>query len=49
MLQRLVSRALSFALAAVLTAGLLGGVDHLVQPDDAASGGAWAQLQQPRG
>ena len=48
MLHRLLSRALSFGLAAVITAGMLGGIDHLSQREDSASGGAWAQAAQPR-
>ncbi len=41
MFQRILHRAFSFTLAAVLTAGMLGGIDSLFQPEDAAP--QWAQ------
>lgn len=41
MFQRILHRAFSFTLAAVLTAGMLGGIDTLSQPEDAAP--QWAQ------
>jgi hypothetical protein len=43
---RLVSRAFSVALAAVLTLGMLGGIDTLSQPGG-ADAAQWAQ--QPAG
>ena len=48
MTHRLFSRALSFALAAVITTGMLGGIDQLAQQDDGAHGGAWAERSTPR-
>ncbi len=39
---RLVHRSLSFCLAAVLTLAMLGGIDHLASPHDAAAP-QWAQ------
>lgn len=48
MLHRLIARTLSLGLAVVVTLGLLGGIDHLAQPDDAAP--QWAQqAAMPRG
>jgi len=44
---RLSARVLSLALAAVVTLGMLGGIDHLAQPDAAAP--QWAQNPAPRG
>lgn len=41
MFERLAHRAFSFALAALLTAGMLGGVDQIFQPEQAAP--QWAQ------
>lgn len=41
MFQRTLHRAFSLALAAVLTAGMLGGIDQIFQPEDAAP--QWAQ------
>jgi hypothetical protein len=38
---RLVARAFSIALAAVITVGMLGGIDALSQPD--AHAAQWAQ------
>ena len=38
---RLLQRALSFALAAVITIGLFGGIDHLADVEGA--GAVWAQ------
>jgi len=39
--RNLFRRALSFALAAVMTTVMLGGIDSLAQPDDSAP--QWAQ------
>ena len=41
MFHRLFPRALSLALSAVLTLGMLGGIDHLAQPDEGDA--QWAQ------
>lgn len=41
MFQRILHRAFSFTLAAVLTAGMLGGIDQIFQPQEAAP--QWAQ------
>jgi hypothetical protein len=41
MFQRILHRAFSFTLAAVLTAGMMGGIDQLAQPAEAAP--QWAQ------
>jgi hypothetical protein len=41
MFQRTLHRAVSFVLAVVMTAGMLGGIDQLAQPSDAAP--QWAQ------
>ena len=41
MFHRLFHRALSLALSAVLTLGMLGSIDHLAQPDE--GGAQWAQ------
>ena len=41
MFQRILHRAFSFTLAVVVTAGMLGGIDQLFQPADAAP--QWAQ------
>jgi hypothetical protein len=41
MFQRILHRAFSFTLAAVLTAGMLGGIDTLAQPEEGAP--QWAQ------
>ena len=38
---RLLQRALSFALAAMITTGLFGGIDHLADVEGA--GAVWAQ------
>ena len=46
MFHRLFPRALSLALSAVLTLGMLGGIDHLAQPDE--GGAQWAQRSSPR-
>jgi hypothetical protein len=43
---RALSRAFSFTLAAVLTLGMLGGIDSLSQPDQHAAA-QWAQQQAP--
>ena len=43
---RLAHRALSLVLAAVLTLGMLGSIDHLSQPD--AGGAQWAQRSLQR-
>ena len=37
---RLIQRTVSFALAAVVTLGLFGGIDHLAEVE--ASSGVWA-------
>ena len=48
MLQRLIARTVSFVLAAVLTLGILGGIDQLAQPD--ATAPQWATgTATPRG
>jgi len=44
MQQRLIHRAFSFALAAIVTLGTLGGIDQLWQP--AAAAPQWAQQSQ---
>jgi len=44
MTQRLIHRAFSFALAAMLTLGTLGGIDQLSKPNEAAP--QWAQQSQ---
>ncbi len=41
MFQRLSQRLLSFALAFVVTVGMLGGIDDLAQPEEAAP--QWAE------
>jgi hypothetical protein len=41
MFQRILHRAFSFALAAVVTAGMLGGIDGIFQPDEGSP--QWAQ------
>jgi hypothetical protein len=41
MQQRLVARTLSLCLAATLTLAMLGGINHLAQPDETAP--LWAQ------
>ena len=43
---RLIARAVSLGLAIVITLGLLGGIDHLAQPDEAAP--QWAQNTSSR-
>ena len=45
MFQRYFHRSLSLGLAAVLTVGMLGGIDTLSQLDDAAP--IWAQQTSP--
>ncbi len=48
MFQRILHRAFSFALAAMVTAGMLGGIDQVFQPEEAAP--QWAQKAgSPRG
>ncbi len=41
MIHRLIARSVSLVLAVVVTLGLLGGIDHLAQPDKAEP--QWAQ------
>ncbi|MDO8418635.1 MAG: hypothetical protein Q7S90_01270 [Rubrivivax sp.] len=41
MIHRLIARAVSLGLAVVVTSGLLGGIDRLAQPDEAAP--QWAR------
>jgi hypothetical protein len=36
MLQRLITRTLSICAAAMITLAMLGGIDHLAQPDETA-------------
>lgn len=43
MFQRITYRAFSIALAAVLTVGMLGGIDQLSQGGDAVGAPQWAQ------
>lgn len=45
MIHRLFARTLSIGLAAVVTLGMLGGIDRLSQPD--ASAPQWAQHAVP--
>ncbi len=47
MTQRLIARTVSMSLSALITLGMLGGIDHLAQPADAA-GPQWAQAAAPR-
>ena len=47
MIHRLIARAISLGLAIVVTLGLLGGIDHLSQPGDAAP--QWAQTTSSHG
>jgi hypothetical protein len=42
MFTKLIQRSVSIALAAVLTVGMLGGIDSLSQPGD-SSAAQWAQ------
>ena len=46
MFSHLVHRALSLVLAAVLTLGMLGSIDHLSQADESAA--QWAQRSTQR-
>lgn len=46
MIHRLFARALSLGLAAAVTLGMLGGIDRLSQPDEAAP--QWALHTAPR-
>ena len=50
LIQRLIQRAAAFSLAAVLTLGMLGGIDQLSQPGDGQAA-QWAQqaASAPRG
>ena len=48
MTQRLIARTVSMSLSALITLGMLGGIDHLAQPDAAAAGPQWAQAAAPR-
>lgn len=41
MIKNFLHRSLSLGLAAVLTLGMLGSIDHLAQPDE--GGAQWAQ------
>lgn len=47
MTQRLIARTVSLCLSALLTLGMLGGIDQLAQPHDAAAP-QWAQAAAPR-
>ncbi len=47
MFKRLLERALSLGLAALLTLAMLGGIDQLAQPDESAP--QWAVRSAPRG
>lgn len=47
MLQRLITRTLSICAAAMITLAMLGGIDHLAQPDDTAP--LFAQQSATRG
>lgn len=46
MQQRLIARTLSLCLAATLTLAMLGGINQLAQPDEAAP--LWAQQTATR-
>jgi len=50
MFKKLIQRSVSIALAAVLTLGMLGGIDNLSQPDNGTAA-QWAQqaASAPRG
>jgi hypothetical protein len=46
MIHRLIARAVSVGLAAIVTLGMLGGIDRLAQPDEGAP--QWVQHTTPR-
>lgn len=46
LIERVLPRALSLAIAITLTLGMLGGIDLLAQPGDSSA--QWAQAAAPR-
>ncbi len=46
LIERVLPRVLSMAIAVTVTLGMLGGIDRLAQPDEASA--QWAQASSPR-